>query len=266
MSLWSFFSPSTGHILKDVIDAKTGVSSSMDSAAAGYVDELRTLYDCGARFNNQDNDGWTPLFYAVSKQQIECVRYLLSVGVDVNKRAADGWSALMVAIDHGQFAIVQMLLAAGSSTSVFGRLGQIDICPLVVACRNVKILEALLEAGADPNLPHPVNGAPPAFFWGIFEGDPEGLRILKRYGADFNIADRIAGQTPIMVNVGNADRAAALIECGADPCLRDRDGESAFDYARKSGADPRTAAVISSPERVRSYFGDRHVAYAADSQ
>lgn len=250
MALFGLFgSSSNGVVVRDMIDASTGVSSSMNSAAAGSVDELRILYDVGARFNNQDNDGWTPLFYAVAKHQLECVRYLVSVGVDLNKRAKDGWTALMVAIDHNQTEIVRVLLDAGARTDVFGNIGQFDVCSLVIACRNVNLVRMLLQSGADPNLPHPINGAPPAFFWGFCNGDPDGIRALREYGADFNIKDGVAGQTPLMVNVGNAQRVSALIEGGADPNIRDKDGESAYDYARKPGADPRSSSVLLKDDR-----------------
>lgn len=246
MALFGLWGDNCSVGVRDFIDANTGVSTSMNSAAAGNLAELKTLYSVGARFNTQDNDGWTPLFYAVSKHQIDCVRYLLSVNVDINKRARDGWTALMVALDHNQPEIVRLLLDAGADTTAFGNIGQIDVCALVVASRVPSLVRMLLEHGANPNLPHPANGAPPAFFWGICNGAPEGIRILKEFGADFNIRDRIAGQTPIMVNVGNVDRLYALLDGGADPSMKDNDGESAFDYARKPGADPRSLMVMSS--------------------
>ena len=245
MSLFGLFGSRSGDIsVRDFVDASTGVSSSMNSAAAGNVEELKTLHGVGARFNNQDNDGWTPLFYAVSEHQIEAVRYLISVNVDINMRAKDGWSALMVALDHNQIEIARLLLSAGAKTGNFGSIGRLDVCELVIACRNVELVEMLLEHGADANLPHPQNGAPPAFFWGICNGDPAGLKALYRHGADFNLRDRIAGQVPLMVCVGNSEIVRTLLECGADPRIADRDGESSLDYAVKPGADPKSITYL----------------------
>lgn len=230
----------------DVIDADTGVSVSMNFAAAGNIDELKALYVAGARFNNQDNDGWTPLFYAVANNQVMCVRYLLSVGVDINKRAKDGWTALMVSLDHKHSEIVRLLLEAGADTNAFGRISETSVCAFTIASNTPSLVRLLLEYDANPNLPHPVNGAPPAFFWSINNGTAEGIFALKEYGADFNIQDKIAGQTSIMVNVVNADLVRALLKGGADPFIKDKDGESAFDYARNPGADPSALEVLSS--------------------
>ena len=228
--------------LGDIVDPATRLSGAMTAAAMGDLDKLRYLKDHHANLNLQDHDGWTALFYAVAYHHIECAKYLVMSGVDLEIKANDLWTALMVAIDHQQNEIVEDICAAGAK---IGNWAADGVCELVIAMRNPVMLEQLLRYGADPELPYPELPfiKPLMASMRYRETDPKSVKVLVRYGA---VVDAVndAGQTSLMLSVANSDIMKALLECGADPSIMDRDGETVFDYVIKRGADPRAKSVL----------------------
>ena len=228
--------------LGDIVDPQTGQSGGMKAAEIGDLEKLRYLRERHANFNLQDRDGWTALFYAVACHNVECVKFLVEAGVDLEIKANDWWTALMVAIDHQQEEIVEFLCDEGAKIGSWNRDG---MCELVIAMRNPKIVEMLLQHGADPELPHPRMPfmKPLMISMSHRETDARSVKLLVRYGAQVDSIND-AGQTSLMLSVANADVMRALLECGADMSIKDYDGETVFDYVMKNGADPRAKSVL----------------------
>ncbi len=139
------------------------------AAFGGDLDILRTLLPFFSSVDLPDENGWTPLFYAVQDGQVEAVGLLLEHGassryraddrstplhhagssgvsgvlremleqeVDVDLVDGDGNTALHHAAGWGRLDNIRMLLAAGAATNLRNRKGETPLEVAVAAGRH----------------------------------------------------------------------------------------------------------------------------------
>lgn len=165
--------------------------------------------------------GLTPLLHAVRQGHAETVAALLDGGAEIDQRSAgDGTTPLLMASVNGQFDLALELLQRGADPNAASDAGT---TPLFAALERrwaprasyshpveheqqqatyLEVLQALLEAGADPNVRLKrhlwymeytfgvlrgsgidLGGATP--FWrAAYALDVEAMRLLKEHGAD----------------------------------------------------------------------------------
>ena len=119
------------------------------------------------------------LIDACKSGNAEQVNNLLTTGTDPNQTDDNGGSPLFWALFSGYLKIVKLLLKAGADPN------QSDVTryytPLFWASFKgyLEIVELLLKAGADPNKANN-NGAAP-LFWASRNGHLEMVKLLKSY-------------------------------------------------------------------------------------
>lgn len=150
---------------------------------------------------------------------------------------------LSIAADAGRADICRHLIKAGAS---FDALDPEGMGALHWAAQaSPEACQALLEAGADPDLPS-ATGARPAHFAARM-AQAESIEALGAAGADLSLADG-RGDSPLHICASEGMEAcvAALSRLGADPNARDAQGRSPLHIARphcalallSAGADP----------------------------
>jgi len=83
--------------------------------AADDVDVMTALLDAGARVQDVNAEGLTPLFFALQHDHPQVAALLLARGANVNTRqATSGLTPLMVAVKHGSTQVVELLLDSGA--------------------------------------------------------------------------------------------------------------------------------------------------------
>ncbi len=203
-------------------------------AEGAVSDECRRPFSYAELVGKQG--GNTALHYAVREGQRDVARALLDGGADVNGLArGDHSSPLLIAALNGHFDLAMELLERGADPNLASAPGA---TPLYVAVHlqwvpksfypqqraigqqdvtYLEFMEALLEAGADPNarlerhlwytsFNHNVLGvdtwgATP--FWRAAYGtDVEAMKLLVAYGADPNVATR---RPPGRESTGNGE-------------------------------------------------------------
>ena len=158
----------------------------------------------------------SPVADAAIRGDVEAVRALLERGADVQTARPDGMTALHWAAMRSDLEMAEMLLYAGANLEATTRIGHHT--PLHVAGRSgqAPVVQALLEAGADPHALS-ASGATPLHL-AAQAGNAAAVAALVDHGADVNARERTWGQTPLMFAAASnrLGPVNVLMERGAD--------------------------------------------------
>uniref|UniRef100_A0A831XMX8 Ankyrin repeat protein n=1 Tax=Geobacter metallireducens TaxID=28232 RepID=A0A831XMX8_GEOME len=197
----------------------------------------------------------TPLHAAAETCDLETVRSLASDPFQRDRHDRNDNTPLMLAAENGCLEAVRLLVENGAK--VDGEPGETET-PLLLAAEqgHADVVAYLLEKGADPKARTKKGDTPlilamrGAFFPKGPEGKPlETLEVLLRHGAEVNVAGEF-GRTPLMWAVLHVDARLVwpLLQKGADPSVRDKDGESAVSKAQELKLDYLTQ-LLKDPRR-----------------
>jgi len=169
--------------------------------------------------------GLTPLLHAIRQGHDEAVNLLLDNNVDINQPSGDGTTPLLMAAINGQFDLAMKLIEKGANPNLVSDAGTTPLFAVLERkwapkasyahpvehqqqqATHLDVIEALLTSGANPNIRMNQHlwyteytffimssggihfaGATP--FWRATQAlDLEAMRLLKKYGADPDIAN-----------------------------------------------------------------------------
>lgn len=195
---------------------RRGRTAATQAAIYADVDLLRLLLDRGADLKRADEDGMTPLMYAVAGD-VAKVRLLLKRGADPNAESKFGRTALLMASAYaGNRDVVKALLDAGADVEF---ADQRDWTAPVLAARtgDRELLEALLDAGGDVNGGDAKRLSPGTpLMQAAWASDVESAELLLERGAD---KDQRSLDTSLIYAAthGSPEMVKRLLAAGADP-------------------------------------------------
>ncbi|MCP5145811.1 MAG: ankyrin repeat domain-containing protein [Gammaproteobacteria bacterium] len=211
---------------------------------AGDREAALDLIRTGDGINVAQQNGTTPLHWAVYNVDRELVEALIKRGARADVRNGYGSSPLAEAVKLGDVAMVKLLLKAGANANDANEDGQ---TALMLAARTgvVPVGEELIKAGADVNHVEAWRGQT-ALMWAVGSNHPEFTRLLIKHGADVSKRAKVndwdnqitnepraqyrptGGLTPLLyaARSGCDDCVAAILDAGADINLPNPDGVS----------------------------------------
>lgn len=186
----SVSSPAPNDAERSEVDRAAATLALQDAVEAGGLDGVSAAIARGADLEVRSGDGRTPLVVATKTRQTAIAVRLLEAGADPNaqddmrdsaflyagaegldeiltatlEHGADvastnrfGGTALIPASEHGHVSTVEILIAAGVPLDHVNNLGWTALHEAIVLGSggpdHVRVVRALLDAGADPTLP-----------------------------------------------------------------------------------------------------------------
>jgi ankyrin repeat protein len=175
-----------------------------------HPEVVRALVAHGAEINAVDSDGQTPLLLSLFGQHTDSALFLLESGANPNLGTKDFMYPILPALEWPE--VTEKLIAAGADVNVRDR-DQLTPLFFAIKRKRVNLVSLLAEAGADPSAMGP-RGTTLVHHAAELPG---ALEILVKHGADPNVRDA-NGNTALLVAAatGASDSASALLKAGAD--------------------------------------------------
>lgn len=226
---------------------KNGINLELDgftllhlAAERGQADHLLQLIENNKKdINLRDKAlGNTPLYYAIYKDHKDIVSILINENADVNMYLANDLYKQKLEESNLRNSIIN------TDNKIYDNPYSNGFVPLYIAVEknNLEIVELLLAAGADPNLPS--QGFPPLFL-AIEKNHPKIVQVLLEAGADSSLPSQ-SGTFPLhkalAEEIPNPEIIQLLLSAGADP--NKRSGLGVTPLAHLSAKDTESKEAI----------------------
>ena len=257
---YSGFSSDISNFFKDGGLASIFGSSGMwEAAKKGDAAEIRRYAEEGADLNAQEPaTGAAALSIAALFDQTEAVQELLELGADPNARNRDGATAFHWAALLGRAESARLLLDAGADPDLRNHEGSSGRETLEADQGTTQFIAALIgvlvdwektSAGrrriaalldSDAAVPLVKDSAPvvKADLWtAARKGNLGAIRAYAEAGGDLNAQEAASGSTALTIAalLDQTEAVRELLELGADPNARNRDGAAALHGAALLG-------------------------------
>lgn len=189
-------------------------------------------------------------FIAIQRDDVRTLERLQPLGFDFNTPSPNMEPPLFLALRNESLAVARYLIGQ-PEVNVDAR-GNADETPLMMAALkgHLDLVEALIARRAQVNKP----GWTPLHYAATHKGPnaPAITRLLLEHHA-FIDAESPNGTTPLMMaaHYGHPMVVRILLEEGADPMVRNQQGLTAIDFARRADRNDMVELIASFVRRIQ---------------
>jgi len=275
----------------DACEALQKAQDFFEFVRSATPDQVTEALSRGAKAEDQDEDGCTPLMYAAERNpDPAAVVALLKAGARIDDRDPSGRTSLMLAARRSRSpGVVASLLASGASGQLKSRAGRTafdyvaaneslkrttaygalqraqNLCELVRTA-TPDLVEAALASGAKAE-DQDEDQWTPLMYAAESNPDPRVITALLKAGAAIDDQGP-GGWTPLMLAARasrNPEVVMTLLKAGASGQVKSNDGKTAFDWATGNAKIKGTAAY-KALERAQNFFERARTCSPADVQ
>jgi ankyrin repeat protein len=224
---------------------------------ADDIDRVKFVVEKGADVNAADSQGWTPLQHAARHRKDSMIRELIALGANPNIAGPYSMTPLVAALMRDHAPSVKALLENGADIE---QPGPNDLRPLALAIaeNRYEAAKALMEGGADVSVASGADGLTPLMIVAAQMAPAEGAMFLPgstrpndiaagllERKADLNAQSK-TGMTALMVAAthNNAPMIGLLMDAGADPDVKNAQGQTARDVAKLNDNQEAAQAIL----------------------
>ncbi|EGB11089.1 hypothetical protein AURANDRAFT_21763, partial [Aureococcus anophagefferens] len=213
------------------------------SRDASEVVELLLQSGATATLETRDNDGWRPLHIACVNKSLRCAPILGAFGADLNAKTNRGITGLHILAAHRDMEraalVVAAFLKAGARPDEETSAGKTPLC-FALQRNNHDLVKILLRAGASAEIAnihdHPLRH--------LLDGQHRVLEFLLENGAEPSLERPDQdGWRPLHLACANRTHSCVLVllAAGADANAKTNEGTSAL-FLASSCIDKKSAA------------------------
>lgn len=207
----------------------------------GHFSTVKLLVKYGADPCRRDDTGDTPLHYAAvtidDAPYAEVFRYFTSRGTPIDVPNADGTTPLMRSAEAVKFvpALLETLISMGADPKRKNRYGQ-SVLHFAASKGNYQVLRFFMKYNSGINDQDIYGRTPLISAVRSIQFQPRKEKLLLDAKADHGVFDR-EGNSALMYAVWKRDipTIQLLLEYGADPELKNREGTSPLKIAQVNG-------------------------------
>ena len=216
-------------------DDNNGRNTLHFAAEGGDTDIIDLIHTRLPNVDSKTNEGYTPLMVAAFNGKLPVVKWFLEKGATVTLKDKAGWNMLHFAAQGGDTDILDLIhnhVPNIESRSLVG------ITPLMVAVGNCKLhaVQWFIEKGASVACVDE-NGCNILHF-AAKNCDPDIIHRILTYVPDIE-SKKAFGETPLIIAVrhGKLQSVKYLLERGANPLAKDKNGRDSLYHASSQDAD-----------------------------
>ncbi len=164
-----------------------------------------------SEINNQNENGWTPIYRCVLSNNLEALEELLKLGANPNITNNMNETPLYQSVDMENYDAFIILLKYNCDCNISKKNGN---SPLHIATQklNINFISELLKNGANPNLQNKLYNQTPVHITICKKGDKDILNVLFKFNGDvYNIKDKY-DKTPFDYAIENGEEYKKMVE------------------------------------------------------